>query len=101
MEEAMHLAKFGSQVTVLLRGSKASMKASKAMQDRAFANPKISFMEHTEATAVRGEQLLTQVDIVNNQTQEVSTIPANGLFFAIGHTPNTGFLDGQVQIDEI
>lgn len=101
MEEAMHLAKFGSQVTVLLRGSKVSMKASKAMQDRAFANPKISFMEYTEATAVQGEQLLTQVDIVNNQTQETSTITANGLFFAIGHTPNTGFLDGQVQIDEI
>ena len=59
MEEAMHLAKFGSQVTVLIRGSKDNLKASKAMQERAFANPKIIFMEYTEAVEVLGEKLLT------------------------------------------
>lgn len=100
MEEAMHLAKFGSKVTVLIRGSKDNLKASKAMQDRAFANPKITFMEYTEALEAFGDKLLTGVKIINNQTQETSEIEANGLFFAIGHTPNTGFLDGQIQIDE-
>lgn len=100
MEEAMHLAKFGSKVLVLIRGSKDNLKASKAMQERAFANPKIEFLEYTEAVEALGEKLLTGVKIINNQTQETSEIEANGLFFAIGHTPNTGFLDGQLQLDE-
>lgn len=100
MEEAMHLSKFGSHVTVLLRGSKNNMKASKAMQERALANPKITFMEYTEAVEALWDKLLTSIKIINNQTQETSEIEANGLFFAIGHTPNTGFLDGQIQIDE-
>ena len=55
----MHLAKFGSTVIVLLRGSKDAMKASKAMQERAFANEKIEFMEYTEATEAVGEKFLT------------------------------------------
>ncbi len=100
MEEAMHLAKFGSKVTVLIRGSKDNLKASKAMQERAFANPKIEFMEYTEALEALGEKLLTWLKIVNNQTKVESQIEVGGLFFAIGHTPNTGFLDGQLQLDE-
>ena len=100
MEEAMHLAKFGAKVTILIRGSKDNLKASKAMQERAFSNPKIEFLEYTEAVEALGDKPLTGVTIINNQTQETYEIEANGLFFAIGHTPNTGFLDGQIQIDE-
>ena len=100
MEEAMHLAKFGSKVIVLLRGSKNNMKASKAMQERAFANEKIEFMEYTEAVEALGEKFLTGLKIIKYQTQEISQLEIGGLFFAIGHTPNTGFLDGQIQLDE-
>ena len=100
MEEAMHLAKFGSKVIVLLRGSKATIKASKAMQERTFANPKIEFMEHTEATEALGDKLLNGLKIINNQTQETSQLEIGGLFFAIGHTPNTAFLDGQIQLND-
>ena len=76
MEEAMHLAKFGSKVIVLLRGSKDAMKASKAMQERAFANPKIDILEHTELLEVGGEKLVTVLKVINNQTQEVTEIGA-------------------------
>ena len=100
MEEAMHLAKFGSKVIVLLRGSKDAMKASKAMQERAFANEKIEFMEYTEATEALGEKFLTWLKIVNNQSKTESQLDIGGLFFAIGHTPNTVFLDGQIQLDD-
>lgn len=101
MEEAMHLAKFGSKVLVLIRRSKSDLKASKAMQEKAFANDKIEFLEYTEAVEVLGDgKFLTQLKIINNQTQTMSEIEIGGLFFAIGHTPNTGFLDGQVSLDE-
>ncbi len=101
MEEAMHLAKFGSKVLVLIRRAKSDLRASKAMQERAFANEKIEFLEYTEAIEVLGnEKLITGLKIRHNQTQVMSEIEVGGLFFAIGHTPNTGFLDRQIQIDE-
>ncbi len=101
MEEAMHLAKFGSKVLVLIRRGKADLRASKAMQERAFANEKIEFLEYTEAQEVLGDgNLITGLKILNNQTQEISEIAVGGLFFAIGHTPNTGFLAGQIQLDD-
>lgn len=101
MEEATHLAKFGSSVMVLLRGSKDTMKASKAMQERAFNNPKITIIEYTEAVEVLWDgQMMTGLQVINNQTQALTTIDASGLFFAIGHTPNTRFLDGQIATDE-
>ena len=100
MEEAMYLSKFARKVLILIRGSKATMKASKAMQERAFANPKIDILEHTELLEVGGEKLVTVLKVINNETQEVTEIGAGWLFFAIGHTPNTGFLEGQVQLDE-
>jgi thioredoxin reductase (NADPH) len=89
MEEAMHLAKFGSKVQIIIRGSKENLKASKAMQERAFANPKIEFLEYSEAIEATGDKLLNGLKIINNQTQEISQIEIGGLFFAIGHTPNT------------
>lgn len=101
MEEAMHLAKFGSKVLVLIRRGKSDLRASKAMQERAFANEKIEFLEYTEVQEVLGDgNLITGLKVINNQTQEVSEIAVGGLFFAIGHTPNTGFLAWQIQLDD-
>ena len=99
MEEALYLSKFGRKVVVMMRGTKENMKASKAMQQRAFANPKIDFLEHTELLEVGGEKTVTILKVFNNQTWEETEIGAGGLFFAIGHTPNTGFLNGQVELD--
>lgn len=83
MEEAIYLSKFARKVIILIRGSKNTMKASKAMQERAFANPKIDILEHTELLEVGGEKLVTVLKVINNKTQEVTEIGAGGLFFAI------------------
>lgn len=95
----MHLSKFGSKVYLLVRSDK--LRASKAMQERVFANEKIEILWHTECLEARGDgDLLQEIQIINNQTQERSALNVGGLFFAIGHTPNTGFLDGQIDLDE-
>ena len=70
------------------------------MQERAFNNEKIDIKWNTEAEEVVGEQLMTQVKIKNNQTLESNVLDASGLFYAIGHDPNTGFLDGQLSLDD-
>ncbi|MEX2443515.1 MAG: thioredoxin-disulfide reductase [Alkalispirochaeta sp.] len=98
-EEASYLAKFGSSVTMLVR--RDELRASKAMQKRVFENDKIHIMWHTNATEVLGDgKLISQVKVRNNQTGEESVLDAGGLFYAIGHKPNTEFLDGQVEADE-
>ena len=97
-EEATYLAKFGSVVKMLVR--RDEMRASKIMQERVMENPKIEVIWNTVATAVEGENLLTTVKIKNKVTGEEDSIEANGLFYAIGHRPNTDFLEGQVEMDE-
>ena len=98
MEEAIHLTHFASEVVVLVR--REQLRASKVMQERALNNPKITFLWNTEAVEVVGNQLLEGVRVVNNQTQEKKLIECSGLFYAIGHKPNTDFLDGQLELDE-
>ncbi|MCF2969783.1 thioredoxin-disulfide reductase [Synechococcus sp. Nb3U1] len=99
-EEATYLTKFGSRVHMLVRGDK--MRASKAMQDRVLSNPKITVHWHSEAVDVVGNDLrLTGVKVRNNQTGEISELPAGGLFYAIGHKPNTDLFKGQLELDEI
>ena len=71
------------------------------MQQRAFDNPKLTILWHTEATEITGDgNVMTGVNVINNQTQETSSLQAAGLFYAIGHKPNTDFLNGQVALDE-
>jgi thioredoxin reductase (NADPH) len=70
------------------------------MQKRALENPKIEIMWNTEVLEAVGENLLTWVKVKNNKTNEESLIEAAGLFYAIGHKPNTAFLEGQVAVDE-
>ncbi|HOG15289.1 MAG TPA: thioredoxin-disulfide reductase [Candidatus Absconditabacterales bacterium] len=100
MEEAIHLTHFASKVTVLVR--RDELRASKIMQERAKSNPKIEFLWNTEAKEILGVEggNMTGLRIVNNKTNEESVLEAKGLFYAIGHTPNTSFLDGQLELDE-
>ncbi|MFC2495316.1 MAG: thioredoxin-disulfide reductase [Candidatus Absconditicoccaceae bacterium] len=98
LEEAIHLTHFASEVLLLVR--RDQLRASKAMQEKAFKNEKIQILWNTEATELVGEKLLSGVWTINNKTQEKVLIECAGVFYAIGHTPNTTFLGGQVELDE-
>jgi thioredoxin reductase (NADPH) len=99
-EEAHHLAKFGSHVYLVHR--REALRASKIMQDRLFANPKISVKWHTVVDEVLGSEDdgVTGVKLKNVEGTEAELLPASGLFVAIGHTPNTDFLGGQLQLTD-
>jgi thioredoxin reductase (NADPH) len=98
MEEAIFLTRFGSKVTVVHR--REELRASKIMQDRAFDNPKIGFMWNALATEALGaEGKLTGVRLRNVSSDEESTVPAGGLFIAIGHDPQTKLFEGQIDLD--
>ena len=98
LEEAIHLTHFASEVLLLVR--RDQLRASKAMQEKAFKNEKIQILWNTEATELVGEKLLSGVLTINNKTQEKVLIECAGVFYAIGHTPNTTFLGWQVELDE-
>ncbi|MFC1770653.1 thioredoxin-disulfide reductase [Candidatus Margulisiibacteriota bacterium] len=97
VEEALHLSKFGSQITLLVR--RDVLRASKIMQEKVMSNPKIQIVWNSNAIEVLGAELLQKVKIKNSKTEQQSIIEASGLFYAIGHKPNTGFLDNQLQLD--
>jgi thioredoxin reductase (NADPH) len=98
VEEGAYLTKYGSRVHMLVR--RDVLRASKIMQDRAMANPKIEIHWHNEVDEVLGDDKagVTAVRVRNNQTGVTRDIAASGLFLAIGHTPNTAFLEGQVAL---
>jgi thioredoxin reductase (NADPH) len=99
-EESIYLTKYGDHVHMLIRTE--TMRASKAMQDRVFKNPRITLHWHTEAINIFGENgHMTGVTLRNTQTGEVSDLPAKGLFYAIGHTPNTALFKGQIDLDSV
>ncbi|MEC4984881.1 MAG: thioredoxin-disulfide reductase [Oscillatoria sp. PMC 1068.18] len=99
-EEAVYLTKYGSQVHLLVRGEQ--MRASKTMQDRVLNNPKITVHWNTEAVDVYGkDDRMNGVRLKNNQTGEESDLPVRGLFYAIGHKPNTDLFKGQLELDEV
>jgi thioredoxin reductase (NADPH) len=97
MEEAIFLTKFASSVTILIRGES---RASKIMLERATAEPKIKILYHTEVVEYLGDKRLAGVTLINNQTQEKSTLDICGLFFAIGHLPATTLFAGKLPTDE-
>jgi len=96
-EEAVYLTKYGSHVHLLVRTDK--MRASKAMQDRVLKNPKITVHWHTEAVDVYGNDWMEGITVRNQRTQQESNIAAKGLFYAIGHKPNTDLFEGQLELD--
>ena len=100
MEEATFLTKFASKVTVLHR--RQELRASKTMQQRAFNDEKIEFMWDTELEEVLGEDAVEGVKVINNETQEITTLDdVTGVFIAIGHKPNTDLFKGVLAMDEV
>ena len=100
MEEATFLTKFASKVTVIHR--REELRASKIMQERAQNNPKISFVLHSTVEEVIGtkEGGVTALKVKNLKSGEVTEMAAQGLFVAIGHTPNTSAYKGQLDLDD-
>ncbi len=98
MEEASFLTKFASKVYIVHR--RDELRASAIMQKRAKDNPKIEFLYSHKVLAVEGGNSVEVVRVQDLKTHEERTIPAAGLFFAIGHVPNTAFLGGQLATDE-
>ncbi len=97
MEEALFLTKYANHVTVIHR--RDTLRASKIMQDRAFKNPKISFIWDTGVVEVLGESGVTGLSLRNVKTGEVSELPVQGFFLAIGHKPNTDLFKGIINMD--
>src|SRR5690606_25702782 len=98
MEEALFLSNICRSVTVIHR--RDQLRASKIMQDRAMANPKISFIWDSVVEEILGDETVTGVRIRNVKTGETSEVPAQAMFVAIGHKPNTELFAGQVELDE-
>jgi thioredoxin reductase (NADPH) len=101
MEEAIYLTKFAEKVYVLIRGDKENMKASKIMQKKAFSNTKLEFLFNTEIKEILGEKFVEGVRTFNNKTNEDGELmDVRGVFIAVGHQPNTDFLNGFLELDE-
>ncbi len=99
IEEATFLTKFASKVYMVHR--RDEFRASKAMQNRAFANEKIEIIWDTEVVEIiANDNGVNAIKVKNNKTGEVSERKTDGLFMGIGHTPNTKFLEGQINLDD-
>lgn len=99
VEEATYLTKFASKVLMLVR--RDVLRASKVMQERAKSNPKIEILYNTLPVEVLGDKFVTGLKIKNTIIDMESTLEVGGLFYAIGHIPNTAFLEGQLELDEV
>jgi thioredoxin reductase (NADPH) len=96
MEEAMYLTKFASEVLIIHR--RDEFRASPIMADRVLNHPKIRVLWNTNVTEVLGYDHVTGLRVADAVTGETREIEIGGLFIAIGHTPNTAFLDGQLDL---
>ncbi|WP_066947151.1 thioredoxin-disulfide reductase [Streptomyces lushanensis] len=97
MEEATFLSRFAKSVTIVHRRN--TLRASKAMQDRAFSDPKIKFAWDSEVAEIHGDQKLSGLTLRNTKTGELSALPVTGLFIAVGHDPRTELFKGQLDLD--
>ena len=98
VEEATHLTKFGSQVILVHR--RGELRASKAMQKRLFSNEKVKPLWHHQVVEALGQGSLSGVRVRDVRSSATHEIACRGLFYAIGHVPNTAFLNGQLPVDE-
>jgi len=98
VEEATYLTKFASKVLMIVR--RDVLRASKVMQERVKNNPKIEILFNTLPLEVLGERSVSGLKVKNVLTHAESTLSVGGLFYAIGHLPNTAFLEGQLELDE-
>ncbi len=98
MEEAMFLTKYGKKVYIVHR--RDTFRASKIMAERALKNPKIEVIWNSTLEEVKGSDVVEKVVLKNIKTNKTEEKEAGGVFFAIGHAPNTAFLQGEVELDE-
>ncbi|GAK58505.1 thioredoxin reductase [Candidatus Vecturithrix granuli] len=97
MEEAIFLTRFATKVSVVHR--RDELRASKIMQERAFKNEKIQFIWNSVVEDILGEAKVTGVRLRNVKTNDVTDMPCDGFFLAIGHVPNTTLVQGQLELD--
>ena len=98
VEEATFLSRFGSKVSMIVR--RDELRASKIMQERAFADPKIEIIWNSAVESINGEDRLESLTLKDTVTGETSALDATGLFIAIGHDPRSELLTGQVDLDD-
>jgi len=98
MEDALYLTKFAKEVVVVHR--RDELRASRIMAERAIEDEKITFAWNSVVTEVYGDDVITGIRLQDTQNGEERDLEVEGLFVAIGHTPNTGFLDGVVELKE-
>ena len=98
IEEATFLSRFGSKVTLIHR--REELRASKIMQERAFADPKLEVRWNSEVASINGTDRLESLTLRDTETGETSDLEATGLFIAIGHDPRSELLAGQVDLDD-
>ena len=97
LEEALFLTRFGKSVTIVHR--RDALRASKIMQERALANPKIKFQWDSDVVAMEGDGKLSGLRVRNVHTGEETVLPVGGVFIAIGHQPRSELFDGQLPIN--
>jgi thioredoxin reductase (NADPH) len=97
LDEGLFVARYASHVTVIHR--RDTLRAGAILQERAFAEPKISFLWNTVVEEIEGEEMVEAVRLRNRATGEQSRMATAGVFIFIGHSPNTSFLDGLVDLD--
>jgi thioredoxin reductase (NADPH) len=98
MEESTFLTKFANKVSIVHR--RDEFRASKIMQDRALSNPKVDVIWDTEVDEVTGDDAVTGVKLRNVRSGDVTDFPTDGVFMAIGHTPNTQLFEGQLELTD-
>jgi len=98
LEEALFLTRFADKVTIVHR--RGELRASKVMQQRALAHPKIEFLWHSSVVDVLGDTKVASIVVHNLETGEESNLPVTGLFVAIGHQPNTSLFKGQLDMED-
>ena len=98
LEEALFLTKFASTVTLVVR--RDVLRASKIMQDRAMANPKMKFLWNHQVVDLKGQDKLEGAVVQNTKTGEQSNLDITGIFIAIGHVPNTGLFSGILDMED-
>ncbi|HAI20363.1 MAG TPA: thioredoxin-disulfide reductase [Clostridiales bacterium UBA8153] len=100
IEEAMYLAKFAAKVTIIVIHEAGKLDATRVIQERAFAHPKLAWVWNSVLEEIGGDGLVEQVVVRNIQSGALSTLPTQGVFFFVGTVPRTGFLKGALELDE-
>lgn len=98
MEEALFLTRYASRVYIVHR--RDALRASKIMAKRALEHPKIEVLWNSVVVSIEGDPIVQRVKIENVETHAITEHEAGGVFFAIGHLPNTAFLEGQLTLDQ-